>query len=235
MITVICSLLALILLIFLLFMLGICGLFVLSLCLLDGISFLGARRVILEELVAVALLDGGYYDVELGGPVHVDAGARGPGLDVEVGLVGLLVLEDGLDHLLEVGHLAGLLLGLLGLLAVDALQQQDLVHALQEPPLVGHLGRYRIQASLRIVQVLLREVQVVLQDLLQVQLLYEDEQKQWSFLLGLHLVPSHERVVENIDLQVPQFVDGHGIAVEVGEKLHHLLLQSGDLVLVLLP
>lgn len=155
MITVTFSLLALILLIFLLFMLGISWLFVLSLCFLDGISFLGARKMILEELVAVALLDGGYYDVEFSGPVHVNAGARGPCLDVEVGLVGLLVFEDGLDHLLEVGHLAGLLLGLLGLLAVDALQQQDLVHALQEPPLVGHLGRYGIQASLRVVKILL--------------------------------------------------------------------------------
>lgn len=41
---------------------------------------------------------------------------------------------------------------------------------------------------------------MVLENLLQVQLLHEDEQKQWGFLLGLHLVAPHEGVVEHIDL-----------------------------------
>lgn len=50
---------------------------------------------------------------------------------------------------------------------------------------------------------------MIFEYLLQIELLYENEKQKWRFLFGLHLVPTHERMIQHVHLHHSELIYAH--------------------------
>lgn len=136
---------------------------------------------------------------------------------------------------MEIGHLVPVLFGFLLLSWSHSLEQEDLVDSLQEVFWMRHLEGEPVQSGLQIHEILLRKVQVVLQNLLECQLLHEDQQQQRGLILGLHFVAPHEGIVQDVGLQHSELLDAHAGPRKILKEVPHFVLDGRHLVPVLDP
>jgi hypothetical protein len=98
-----------------------------------------------------------------------------------------------------------------------------------------HLDRQLVESFPAVVDILLREIEVVLEYLLQVEFLDEDKQEQGCFLLALQLVGTHKRVVEDVDTEGTQLGDGHSISGHGRQECYDLVFDVMEFMFMGLP